>query len=330
MGLFDLFKKKPKITIETKVRANEKEAHYDPWDKTKENSNTTYANVVFLYMLSHRPNLISKKADDFPRYVSYQWGIHDPIRKQNDLLRNGMLREATASEILCTYKVDELKAILEAHGLQTKGRKAELITRISESVNSKDLHLPAMCCVSDDGLAFIEQNKDLIELSRNPYGITYDEYIATKKNSPSHLSYSDILWGVLNRRETFASSYADKQFNAQNRAKFLRNEGKLVGALEHYIYVLFYELNAPSRVIPESIKKYYEKDEIQPQQISKDILESIYQLQDNFMPEMIERCYSRIDVPNVLIKRKNFERLIADIFASKQIDVRNYLPNGLR
>ncbi len=313
----------PKVTVTIDMSA--------PNDQRtkKQNSNTDYSNVCFLSLFDKARPLSDD--DTFGSFVAYDLHIYDPIKKRNNLLKNGFLRLTTPTETLETYKVSELKEILKKNELPVSGKKADLISRVVLSVDPEKLTLPPMCCISNKGQELIDNNKDLIKLRGNPYSVTYDEYIATKNDYPSHMSYNDLIWRVFDRRERFSGgNYNVRSLNAYHRAKFLKHENKLEYALEFYLYYLFFELNDPSRVIPESIKQYFKEEEIKTRQLDPYLLENIFQLKEYFDKELIDRCYDLIDVPQVLIKRRDFERLLNDIFASNPIDVRNYLPKGLR
>lgn len=321
MGLFDIFKKKS-ITFE--ITENPQPA-YNPWDKGKGNSNNDYATANFLHMLSSRASSIRNTPDEYPRYVSYDLNINNPIKKHKELLKAGYLREAGTSEILSTLTVADLKSLLEANGLPTKGKKAELI-RTAESIDPAALTLPAMYCVSEKGAEFMEQNADLIKLFRNPYNVSYEEYITTKNDR--NISYNDVIWGVFNRREMFAgNSYGARRTNAYDRAKFLKSESRYVESLRYYIRVLFFDMNDPSRVIPDWAKQDWDGS---VDQIAPGLLENIFELRANFMPKMAEECYALLDPSKILVKKKDFAQLLNDIFEAKQIDVRNYLPKGCR
>lgn len=321
MGLFDIFKKKP-ITFETTVHSN---SSYNPWDKTKGNASNDYATANFLHMLSAQASPIKNLPDDYPRYLSYDLKITDPVKKHKELLKVGYLRESTASEILSTFKVADLKAVLESNGLPAKGKKAELI-QMAESIDPTALDLPVMYCVSEKGLDFMAQNDDLIKLFRNPYNITYEEYITTKNNR--NISFNNVVWEIFNRREMFAgNSYGSKRNNEYHRAKFLKSEGQFVESLRYYIHTLFFDMNDPSRIIPDWAKKDWDGS---VSQISPEILENIFELRANYMPKMAEECYDHMEPSKILVKKKDFARLLNDIFDAKQIDAKKYLPKGCR
>lgn len=330
MGLFDfLFKSKPKVSVSFQETPHTK-ANYDPWDKKKGNSNTDYSNAVFLNSLSYKPSMIPKSPDDCPRYFSYNLGIHDPIAKYKEFIKMGYFRDAEAAEILNTYKVPELKEILEKNGLSASSRKkSDLIDRILECVTPSSMNLPNMYCVSDQGLAYLEEHQDLVQLHRNPYGITYDEYITTKKAIGATSSrYNDVIWAVFNRREMFSGgSHGAKRNNAYNRAKFLQSENKKQESLRYYIHAMYYDINDSIRIVPDCLKKDWDGH---VSQLPPALLEAIFELQEFYSSSMVDECYKELHVAKVLITRKNFERLLKDIIAGNEIDLRNYIPKGLR
>lgn len=302
-----------------------------PWDKNRPSDNTDFTKANFLNIYTSKPRPISNNPDDFPRSFSYALHIYDPIKTQNSMLREGYLRKATPEEVLSTFTVDKLKSLLVQYGCPKTGKKADLVSRIIDYIDLSQIDMPSMCCISEKGQTFIDEHKDLIKLAGNPYSITYDEYMVTKNSAHAHLGYNDIIWAVFQRRDNFAAgNYGARRSNAYNRAEFLRRENRQQNALEFFLQALYYELNDPTRIIPDYIKEFSTPDELEPSQVPTTLLESIYQLKEYYSDELIERCIRYTDIPQPLIKRANFKRIIDDIFAGKQIDVRNYLPKGLR
>lgn len=297
MGLLDAFKKKP-VSFKATVNSN---ASYNPWDKAKGNSSKDYATANFLHMLSFQANPIKAKADDYPRYVSYELKINDPIKKHKELLKAGYLREATTVEALGTFKLADLKAILESNSIPAKGKKADLI-QAAASLDSAALKLPMMYCVSEKGLDFMKQNEDFIKLHSNPYGISFEEFINAKNTASPYLKFNDIIWFIFNQREMSfrIDDYGSKRNNSLHMAMFLKSENRLVDSLLHYIEVLYYDINNPAF------------DTIAPK-----IKEAVYELKDHYTDEMVERCYSRIYLPN-RIPQEAFKFMLAGIFQGEK------------
>lgn len=326
MGLFDIFKKKqPKITFET---ITNEVSQYNPWDKANGNNANDYSTAVFLNLLSGHPRRYPLSPDDFPRYVSYDLGISDPIKFFQKLLKDGYLRKATSTETLATLKVDELKNILAKSGIEAKERKkADLISKIEVAIPHDQMSLPELYAVSDKASDFLEQHADLIKLFRNPYGITYEEYIATKADRET-ASYNDIVWAIFNRREMFSNrSHRAKRQNEYHKAIFLKSENNLQESMRYFIHTLFYDLNDPNRIIPDWAKKDWDGNVMQ---IEPQILENLFELKGFFIPKMAEECYSYIEPSKTLVKKNDFARLLKDIFDAKQIDLKHYLPKGCR
>lgn len=298
MGLIELFGKKQKELVKWKATVNSN-SDYDPWDKRKGNSNTDFSNAVFLSMLSHRATAIHSNANSYPRYVSYELGISDPVKKHKELLKNGFLRKATVSETLDTFRVVELKTILESHGLPTKGKKADLIASILASCNEKELKLPLLYVVSETGLAFMDQHKDLIKLHGNPYSISYEEYMDAKSKASSHLTHNDIIWFIFGQREF--NPVFSKRNNELHRAMFLISENRMADALYHYIVVLFYDIHNPNF------------DTIAP-----GIRERIFELKEYYTEEMVSKCYRNSDIQGSKVPQEAFKLMLTGIFQQKE------------
>lgn len=300
-------------------------ANYNyPWDKRKPSEINEYSQTNFLQYFSRKACLISNNPDDFPRGFSYALHIYDPVKMQKLMLAQGLLREATPEEVLNTYTVDKLKAILDSCGLPKSGKKADLILRIAESADMPTLNLPSMCFISDKGKEYVTQHEDLVKLYGNPYGVTYEEYKATQKEHANNLSYNDTIWRVFDRQERFGGCSYN---TAYNRAMFLKAESKLQDSLKYYILALAFDANDSSRIVPDWAKDN-EDGHVSP--FPPALLENIFQLKAYFVPQMVEKCYKYIDPSKVIVSKKDFTRLLDDIFAAKTIAAENYLPKGCR
>lgn len=288
LSLFGSKKRKSDISFEF---VEHDVSSYTPWDEHSINSDNDYANVNFLHMFSHGANQIRSTPDEYPRYVSYDLGIHDPVRKHKEFLNNGYLTEATASEVMSTLSASELKSIAETHGLSPKGKKADILSRIEASVPLDTLDLPTMYVVSEKGTGFINEHPDLVKLFRNPYNISYEEYMSAKNEFGQDRSYNDIVWYIFGKREREG---APKRNIALYRATFLKRENRFADSLYQYIVVLFYDVND-------------DFDEIAP-----GIRSAIYEMKEYFSPEMVARCYDRIDIKKK-VSKASFEAVVDSV-----------------
>lgn len=291
------------------------------WNKKNGNSDNDYANAVFLSLHKRKAHKMNKTAH--LGYLSYKLGIHDPVRKYKDMLKEGYFRKATDAEILDTYKVQELKEILENHGHTATGKKADLITAITENIPSEKLKLPELYSLASKGWEFIKQHDDLIKLFGNPYKITYEEYMAAKNDMPSYHDYSGIVWGVFNRREfTFsATDDFERRYNAFYRAEFLRSEGKFYKALHEYILVIYYDVNqeihAHRMMTAEGRKRH---DLI----LNESLAEVVYSLKEYYDASMIDQMIIHYMSLNRYIDKPQLKAIIEDLLNNKNMDFGKY------
>ena len=67
-------------TATFKSVVNDTPPEYNPWDASEGNADNEYANAVFI-SIHVQPMPFPDTADVYSRYVSYDLGIHDPIKK---------------------------------------------------------------------------------------------------------------------------------------------------------------------------------------------------------------------------------------------------------
>jgi len=111
------------------------------------------------------------------------------------------------------------------------------------------------------------------------------------------------------------NSYGLARNELYNMAKLLDAENKYVDALCYYALVLYYDtsgLHNNSRLELDCVT------------IAPGLIEPIHRLKDYYDPVIVVRCYDRHRLPHHYISKKNFERLLFDIFEDKPIDIKNY------
>lgn len=274
-----------------------------PWDETWPNPDTDYANVNFLNCNSRGIHKYPRANDEFGRWVSYHLGIVNPCKKYSDLLALGYFQKATPEEILLSMKNEELKSILTGNGLSSAGKKADLVRRIMDSITVSSLSLPDMYKLTEKAKDYIKANYDLVLLSKNPYTVTYEEYLSVKNDAPPYLKYNDLIWRVFQIRDfnTPLTDLHGRASNCRNRGLFLEKEEKLVDALEYYIWALYLSIHYDNELYDY-------------------ISEPIVRLGKFLTDEHINRCYSRVDIMDRKISKEKLKELITDIISGKEID----------
>lgn len=322
MGLFDLFAKK-------ELNKNNQSVNNAPIQKS--NANNEYANAVFLNMHKakwRKPHTLEDTAH--LAHKTHKFGVNDPVKKHNDMLRDGYFCEATSAEILNTYRLAELQGMAEKYSLSSEGRKADLIKLILNEVPIRKLKLPTMYFISDKGMEYIEKHKNLIKIFENPYKITYEEYMDAKNELPSYLSHDDIMWSVLGRRERTFGKYDDmsRRYNAFYRAEFLRREGKVKTALIEYLTVAYYDIEYVLDTFEHVPLSKFLKEKLLPPETALDpsLVNVICELKEHYEESYAHEAHSRAFVHKRHITHEQYCSYVKKLFATKDSDFSQYVP----
>ena len=70
---------------------------------------------------------------DFPGYLTYSYEITNPRKMLKALNDRGYIVPGSAIDTLSIYKVSELKEIASKAGISVKGKKADILSQLSES-----------------------------------------------------------------------------------------------------------------------------------------------------------------------------------------------------
>ena len=312
MGLFDLFKKKTTATINFAETINVPQ--YNAWENKQQPRNDDYAIAAFI-AISKNGAKIGKTNDDYPRYINYEFKVNDPIKYHKNVIAEGYLVEAEPCLALKSFKVDQLKAILAQNGLPEKGKKEELIARISESVDLSSLNLETYYVPSEKGYEHLKKYEYVFDLKK--YAISWEEFDDYKKQNEALTSTNDLIWGILQSRyyEYMKESlYGLMRNECHYMAMFLENEQRYKDAVKQYIKVLYYDTSGCGNT------NYIEKvDEIT---LAPSIIKEIFDLKEYFEEGMLDRVD---DLPHHYINKRDFKRLLYDIFEDKTIDINNYV-----
>lgn len=315
MGLFDfLKKKKPVVSIKTESCPI---PPYDPWKATNEPRNDDYAIALFISRCKHGAP-VGKSNDDYARYFSYRYKVFDPVKYHKKVIAEGYLIEASPYYALRKFKVDQLKSILSNAGLPDKGKKDDLISRIMDSVPLDSLNLDTYYIPSEKGWEHLKKHEFVFSLES--YGITWEEYDDFKKSRPDYLKPNDIIWQLLNARfnKNNLSGYLGKaQADYFRMGKLLEAEGKNLDALSHYVTSLYYETSGC--ISPGVV---YEPDQVY---INPETIQAIHRLKEYYEKIILTNCFRLFPLPQHYISRKEFERLLFDIFEDKSFDITTYM-----
>lgn len=316
MGLFDLFKKKRSVSVTFETVCNN-DNHYDPWKPTNEPRNDNYAIALFISRCMHGAT-VGKSNDDYARYFSYRYKVFDPVKYHKKVIADGYLVEAPPYYALRKFKVDQLKSILSDAGLPDKGKKDDLISRIMESIPLDTLNLETYYIPTEKGLDHLKKYEFVFSLEG--YGITWQEYDDFKKSRPDYLKPNDIIWQLLNERfnkENMSGYLGNAKSDFFRMGRLLESEGKELDALFHYVTALYYETSGclSPGVIYDPERVY----------IDPETIKAIFRLKEHYKKTILTECFSVFPNKQHYISKKNFERLLFDIFEDKPFDITSYM-----
>lgn len=195
----------------------------------------------------------------YPAYLTYDYEIVNPQKTLKSLQKKGFLEIGSAIDSLSYFKVAELKDIAGALGISVKGKKADMIARISEADNGL-----LDTVVTNRTWKRTQKGEEAIQanpyveyfLARHTYDVrevginiwtVNEEYVQTPDKP-----YRDCIWGQLNGQ--LHRSFVSMQENglrANNdirtmcecyrmMALFLEEEGKSYkDALKRYLIYLY-------------------------------------------------------------------------------------------
>ena len=222
--------------------------------------------VSEILMLSYAPKLKVNETK-FQAFWAYQYNEKHPGQLLQGLANKGFITVASPSENLNNLKTAELKELLKSQGLPQTGKKADLIQRLIDNVDSYSLDFIApnkYYTLTDLGKAELEANS-YVPLYHSKHTLYGTDVWWMNKQLHSHpkSNYRDLLWGDLNKKAMKAMNEMQKGdfipyvFNLKDRADFLINENReLNTALNLMTEHAFYAVNC------NSVSEYAHKYEI--------------------------------------------------------------------
>jgi len=200
---------------------------------------------------------------NYPGYLTYQYEIANPVKALKNLQSRGFIEVGSAYDALPSYKVNELKEIAAAIGVTVKGKKADIISQLSEIEESKigafvkDRNWKRTAA----GQAALDANPYIgYFLGKHDYNVTEvgvniwtvnEEFLKNPRQS-----YRDVIYRQLNKQMNDAYIAFNKNSNSGNAdtyrycecyrlmGLFIEEEGKsFVNAADFYFQYIFKRIN---------------------------------------------------------------------------------------
>ena len=263
--LSSLFGKKDSLKEEqvvVKISETTKEASKTPSLHLKGKPDAAGLYPSQLVMLSLAEHYITTE-NNYPGYLTYTYEIANPLKILKSLQAKGLIEVGSAIDALDHFKLPELKEIAASLGLVVKGKKTDIISRLSEAgedslsrfVNERTWKL------TESGKAELKANPYIqYFLKKHPYNVNEvgvdiwsvnDEFVKNPKQP-----YRDIIYRQLNnqmnkasiafQKDPMSGSASTHQYCECYRMMglFIEEEGKsFVNAADFYFQYLFKRIN---------------------------------------------------------------------------------------
>lgn len=300
MGIFSsLFGKKDNDKISVSVTTETKKEPTSPSPKLhlkgKPDANGLYPSE--LIMLSYAEKY---KIDEtnFPAYLTIDYEIANPKKMLKSLHSKGYIEVGAAKDALGGFKVAELKEIASSLGITVKGKKADIISQLSEVDDDSLSQFVKVRTwkLTESGRAALDDNPYIqYFLENHPYDVgglgvniwTVNEEFVKNPKRP----YRDIIYRQLNdqmntasisfQKDPFSGSYYSHQYCECYRSMslFIEEEKSYINAADLYFQYIFKRINihAGSQLLKyyalfksskksqnETIKRYYDDIQLYP------------------------------------------------------------------
>lgn len=338
MGFFNLFKSNRKlkkdfnISIDFNVETSSNTSDNDD-DHTIDKD---FQKTIFLYSQN---NSTIKENDKYPKYMLYQLGITNPKKYHEAMIKDGYFETASISEVLSSFRVSELKEILEKNNLQKSGKKIDLIQRIVDNCSQEliDTILSKNKCftLSKKGTDFIFQHEDYIKLFKHPsWQVSVEEYKQAKAKL-STSNFNDIIWHIFNDRllNTNICYLRNIYFNMY---ELLLEEDKKEQATYFLLIVFYDDLSGIENY--RTIKLYLENKNSRYNFYSKkdlinegvrvtfapDIIDRLVSLEEYYKEEMVSKIFNTYKLPINCCTCELFKNIMNDLYNQPSLDQEYY------
>lgn len=162
------------------------------------------------------------------------------------LVEDGYLQRASVSDILCTYTLNELKTIADSLGVVKKGKKSELVKRITPLLSpdqiNQILEKHDLYTVSEKGKNLLAGNEDYMLYHKYRYVISLAEFNDNRfPDGTRKRDFYDTMFQALSNRLFFYESNCNWSMACVthlNIYNLLTDEGKKKQTTKHYDVIL--------------------------------------------------------------------------------------------
>ncbi len=277
--------------------------------------------------------------NEYSHYFEGRYGIVNISTLHKWLYEQGYFRKASLPEALGTYKVPELKTILESMGQKKNGNKDALIDRIIANMDNEDKERVLNQCdrlfLSEKGLAFVWENDDYVMYHRKSYGLTFDEFNKHRILCGRKRRFHDTVFQALQEKLhtcQFKHYFSQMEMIYFWLSEVLYDEGRYDLALHNTLYRMYFSTNLSwhtyyfniDHVRSDGIKKIKEYIKACNDVFHDTDLKRVLELRDYYNEHMLDIIYSLQPLPYTIFDRSDLARAINDLLNEVYFDKEYY------
>lgn len=208
-----------------------------------------YPHEVLVLSYAHK---FCDKGNEFQGFWWYKYGIRNVQAVLNSLSSRALIQQGSIGDAVNMKKLPEIKEELQKHGLKVSGKKADLVKRLTDSVDDNELS----AVFTKRPYSLTEQGTQILKKYEwIPYIHSHmiedlDIWNLTELvQTPPYMKYRDKIWGYMNKRgmEHFSNrNYGLYRSNRFAMSEFVAEEGKTTEAFSLLSEVVAYDLSGLS------------------------------------------------------------------------------------
>lgn len=263
-----------------------------------------YAIALMLDVYGQASPVMSSR--EYPLYFTRECNVTNPRMLHQSLVKSGFLVQSSTEDILKTLTVVELKDILSVYNLPKTGRKADLIQRIINSIDLRNLDVfksKKYYSLSASGQVFLSEHADYVLLHKySAWQLPFAQYCELREKLGSNQFYA-IAEMILKERIRKASTEYDKWSGYFYLSILYNNIDKFPDSLLCYLRVLYLDLNDGRHYTPYTASVF-----------SKDVIAAIASLQEYYTDTMVDTVFHERLTSARYCNKSTFFEILHDVF----------------
>lgn len=269
----------------------------------------------------------------YPVYFYRECHISDARQFHITLIMRGFFCKPDIYQLFNSYTVAELKQIAGERNILKKGRKAELINRLIDTIppDEQQKYIDSSCkyVLSDKGRSFLKTHSDLIEYHRFiKYDIPFPRfYINRFPDGVRRRTFNDNAFQILSERiykDTLRNYYWSIERDFYSLYEITSSEYMYSESIKYFLQYLYIKTCCVHSAYHYAQYFYTKPKTIdEPIFFSKIAIEFI-ELKQFYSPILVDNIYNDLSLPPNFLTCEEFKELLDDMLNENVSDYQKY------